>query len=65
MKPVTTEYLLSLEPKTEIDLNHLEIAINQLSGKQIRDYPVGSAVPAKSGTLTVKRSEPIGPASGK
>jgi len=64
MKPVTTEYLLSLEPKTEIDLNHLEIAINQLSGKQIRDYPVGSAVPAKSGTLTVKRSEPIGPAVG-
>lgn len=65
MEPVTTEYRLSLEPQTEIDLKHLETAVNRLSGKQIRDYPVGSAVPAKSGVLTVKRSEPIGPAVGK
>lgn len=65
MEPVTTEYRLSLEPKTEIDLKHLETAINRLSGKQIHDYPVGSAVPVKSGTLTVKQSEPLGPASGK
>lgn len=65
MEPVTTEYRLSLEPKTEIDPKHLETAINRLSGKQICDYPVGSAVPVKSGTLSVKRSEPIGPATGK
>ncbi len=65
MEPATTEYRLSLEPTTEIDLKHLETAINRLSGKQIRDYAVGSAVPVKSGTLTVKRSEPIGPAVGK
>ena len=65
MEPVTTEYRLSLEPTTEIELKHLETAINRLSGKQIRDYPVGSVVPVKSGTLTVKRLEPIGPAVGK
>lgn len=65
MEPTTTEYRLSLEPTTEIDLEHLETVINQLSGKQIHDYAVGSAVPVKSGQLTVKRSEAIGPATGK
>ena len=31
MEPVTTEYRLSLEPKTEIDLKHLETAVNRAS----------------------------------
>ncbi len=65
MKPATTEYLLSLEPATEIDLEHLEIAINRLSGKQIRDYSIGSTIPVESGLLKVKRLEPIGPAMKK
>ena len=65
MEPTTTEYRLSLEPIIEIDLEHLETVINQLSGKRIHDYAVGSAVPVKSGQLTVKRSEAIGPATGK
>jgi len=65
MEPTATEYRLSLEPTTEIDLKHLEIAINQLSGKQIHDYPVGSSIPVKSGMLRVKQSEPIGSAVGR
>lgn len=65
MEPTTIEYRLSLEPKTEIDIKQLETAVNHLSGKQIDDYVVGSVISVKSGQLIVKRSEVIGPATGK
>lgn len=65
MEPIKTEYRLSLEPITDIDLSQLDCAISQLSGKQINDYVVGTSISVKSGVLTVKQLEPIGPAIGK
>ncbi len=65
MEPIAIEYRLSLEPTAEIDMNHLECIINQLSGKTINNYVVGSQIPGKPGMLIVKQLDPMGSAIGR